>query len=139
MKRFTTRLVITLVIVLMMTGTVFAGGADFAVSVEQNSVKMAAVSQDVLSYEEEVILQIAEKANADVEKEIAKAQIKAEKAKNDDKIDIIIEKLLAKTEMIVTKAIIKIEGLGGEAVCEYIEIEIGGKTVLVDPIRIVRL
>jgi len=140
MKRLTSRLAITLIVVLIMTSTAFAGGMDYApVSVEQSPMKVIALQQSDSFHNVNKILMIAEKANADVKKEIHKAQVKAMNAKNDAQIEQIIEKLLTKTEMIVEKAIIKIERYGGQAVCELVEVEIGGRTVLVDPIRIVRL
>lgn len=140
MKRLTTRLTITLIVVLIMTSTAFAGGVDFApVSVEQSPIKTMALYQSDSSHDENKILMIAEQANADVKKEISKAQAKALNVKNDAQLDKIIEKLLTKTEMIVEKAIIKIEKYGGQAVCELVGVEIGDRVVLVDPIRIVRL
>ncbi|MGI6732883.1 MAG: hypothetical protein ACOX4J_01725 [Anaerovoracaceae bacterium] len=142
MKRFVSRIAMALMVVALLTGSAFAGGpvteipapgieADYSVTVDQPVYHPGST--------EAKILRIAENANADVDKEIAKAQRDAGKVKNDADLDRIIEKLLSKTETIVAKAIEKIEKLGGEAECEYVEVLIGDRIVLVDPLRIVRL
>ena len=142
MKRFVSRIAVTLMVVVLMTGAAFAAGPvpetatpdftdNYFVTAEQQAFHPGSA--------EAKIIRIAEKANDDVDKEIAKAQEQAEKAKKAADLDRIIEKLLEKTERTVSKAIEQIERLGGEAECEYVEVLIGGRSVLVDPLRIVRL
>jgi ribosomal protein L15 len=142
MKRFVSRIVMALMVVALLTGSAFAGGTgkempepgfvtDYSVAVDQPLYHPGST--------EAKIIRIAEKANADVDKEIAKAQRDASKVKKDADFDRIIEKLFDKTEKILSKAIDEIEKLGGEAECEYVEVLIGDRVVLVDPLRIVRL
>lgn len=142
MKRFVSRITMALMVVVLLTGSAFAGGpgmeipapssvADYSITVDQPVYHPSST--------EAKIIKIAEKTNADVDKEIAKAQREAGKVKKDADLDRIIEKLLTKTDKIVSKAIEKIEKLGGEAECEYVEVLIGDRIVLVDPLRIVRL
>lgn len=139
MKRLFGRFVVTLMLVVLMTGTAFAGGISIdSAGIDQN-VTIVAENQNSQESIEVIILRIAEKANKDVDQEIAKAQAKAEYAKSEAQLDRIIDQLLDKTSAIVARAIIRINRLGGEAVCEYVEVQIGGRTVLVDPLRIVRL
>lgn len=142
MKRFVSRIAVALMVVVLMTGSAFAAGPgmelssagtadNYTITVEQQEFHPGSA--------EAKIIRIAEKANDDVDKEIAKAQKQADKAKMEKDIDCIIKKLLEKTERITAKAIEKIERLGGDAECEYVEVLVGGRTVLVDPLRIVRL
>lgn len=137
MKKYVSRFVVTIMVVIMMGSTAFAGSANLTPTNIDPSVIITTEGDQ--SGTEDLILSIAEKANEDIAKEIQKAQIKAEKVKSEAQLDFIIEKLLNKTSKIVSKAIIKIDKLGGEAVCEYVEVQIGDRVVLVDPLRIVRL
>lgn len=139
MKKIISQFIVTIMLVMMVTGTAFAGDAAFTpLEIEQVQTTVAG-DQLEQSPNAIKIQNVAEKVNQDIAFEIAKAQIKAEKAKDEADLDCIINKLLEKTAKLVDKGIIKIERLGGEAVCEYITVEIGGRTILVDPIRIVRL
>ncbi|MDD4582787.1 MAG: hypothetical protein PHR60_01200 [Eubacteriales bacterium] len=139
MKKIISQFIVTIMLVMMVTGTAFAGNVDFTpIEIEQVQTTVAGDQLDQSSNAIK-IQNIAEKVNQDIASEIAKAQIKAEKAKDEADLDGIIIKLLDKTAKLVDKGIIKIERLGGEAVCEYITVEIGDRTILVDPIRIVRL
>ena len=142
MKRFVSRIAVALMVVVLMTGSAFAAGPGMELSFAGtgDNYTVAVVQNEYHPGSAEAkIIRIAEKANDDVDKEIAKAQEQAAKAKKGKDIDRIIEKLLEKTERITAKAIEKIQKLGGEAECEYVEVLVGGRTVLVDPLRIVRL
>lgn len=126
-------------VVVLMTGSAFAAGPGpeiFPASILDNYTATAVQEAYHPGSAEAKIIRIAEKANDDVEKEIVKAQKQADKDKD---LDRIIEKLLEKTERIISKAIGQIEKLGGEAECVYVEVLIGDRLVLVDPLRIVRL
>ena len=139
MKKIISQFIVTIMLVMMVTGTAFAGNVDFTPPVIEQVQTTVAGDQLEQSPNAIKIKNIAEKVNQDIAFEIAKAQIKAEKAKDEADLDDIIIKLLNKTAKLVDKGIIKIEKLGGEAVCDYITVEIGNRTILVDPIRIVRL
>lgn len=142
MKRLLLRCAAVVMVVVLMTGSAFAAGGTTNPTL-QSGLDFGTASIELQVYEpgsdQAKILQIAEKANEDVTKEIFKACDKAEKAKSEAELDRIIEKLLNNTQKVVSKAITKIEDLGGEAECVYVEIQIGGRAVLVDPLRIVRL
>lgn len=74
-------------------------------------------------------------ANQEIEELILDAQAKAEA--KPDKTEKIIEKLLDKTQKISDKTVEKGEALGVEILCEYVEVEINGIIVLVDPLTVV--
>ncbi|XMB87185.1 hypothetical protein RJG79_05130 [Mycoplasmatota bacterium WC44] len=76
---------------------------------------------------------IAEKANEKILDEIHKAQGKALESDNDE---IIIAKLIEKTNEISLEARNKIGVLGIDSECTYVAYEIDGQTVMVDPIRV---
>lgn len=83
------------------------------------------------NYEE--ALEIVEQANDEIDALIAKAQ--AEALVSDDDAAIIAE-LLAEAEQITAEGIEELAELGYEGYCVYIEVEIDGQTVLVDPLEV---
>jgi len=57
-------------------------------------------------------------------------------AKYEQKIDKIIDKLVEKTGKVAAKAINDAVKKGFVVICEEVEVEIAGRTVLIDPLRI---
>lgn len=82
----------------------------------------------------EKALEIAERANAQIEKFVAIAQKQAEK--QPEKVEVIIDLLIVKTNKISARAVEKIEVLGFTAVCEFETFIIGGYEVEIDPLRV---
>lgn len=85
------------------------------------------------------------KANAEIDKVINKALEKVGKLDKEVyeptsniyiEIDKIIEELIKDTEMISAKTIEKAAKNGFIVVCDYVEVEIGGRVILIDPLRI---
>ena len=61
----------------------------------------------------------------------------AEKAKTDAEVRAIICSMLTRTKSISLTARAAAAVCGVKAVCEYVPVEIGGYTVMVDPLRVV--
>lgn len=140
MKTTIRRAAIVLTIMSLMTTSAFAGTITTQDNQNVPQMKVQLEKQaEKSSLAEDKILAIGTDANERIIMEIEKAVAKADAAKNQAQIDAIIKNLLNKTEQITAVAISKIEKLGGEATCEFVEVEIGGTTILVDPLRIVRL
>lgn len=76
---------------------------------------------------------IIDTANLQIFQAIAQAQHLAEVRPEDT--ERIIEQLLERVDVIV-KRTIRAVGDRGTVICEYIEVEIGGQTVLVDPLKV---
>lgn len=101
------------------------------------------IAEPVIAYADtniDKVEKIVNKANNDINKEIIKAQRDAEKfivMGYYDKVDVIIVKLIEKTERIAQKAIREAAKYGVKVECEYVYVEIGGKVVPIDPLRIV--
>lgn len=121
MKTTIRRAAIVLMIMTLMTATAFAG------TIQVNPTP------------EEKILVIGTETNNRISMEIDKAVLKGEAANNDAQLDAIMTNLQKKAAQISEVTIEKIERLGGEAICDLVEVNIGEETILVDPIRIVRL
>lgn len=121
MKTTIRRAAIVLMIMTLMTATAFAG-----------------TNQDISTPEEKILL-IGTDTNDRITMEIDKAVLKGETANNDAQLDAIITNLQEKAAQISEVTIEKIERLGGEAICDLVEVNIGDETIWVDPIRIVRL
>jgi len=141
MKKMITKIAVIVMILSLTTATAFAGTVQGTVADKDNlkfQVQLEKQAQKA-TFAEEKILAIAEDTNERIAKEIEKALLKADLVTTDREMEVLIANLLKKTEQISAVAVKKIERLGGEAVCEWIEVEIGGQTILVDPIRIVRL
>jgi len=78
-------------------------------------------------------IQIFEEANEEIDNLILEAQKAA--LQSDEDAEIIAE-LLAEAEEITNEAIAELAELGVEAYCVYVEVEIDGKVVLVDPLEV---
>ena len=157
MKKRIISMITVMTVVFMMTTTAFAGQVEYAATqngsngnawnyqVQQSVVTNVCVEKANCTqnksdtYTEIKIKAIAESANAQVSLEVKKAQAKAKYINNQKVVDIIIKNLVDKTTKITKKAIDKIDRLGGEAVCEWTAVEVGGQIVMIDPIRIIRI
>lgn len=71
-------------------------------------------------------------SNAPVDKLIENAEQRLERS-----LDRIIDKLVRDTDGLANQMIQKAAEYGIEVICEYVAVEIGGRTVWIDPLRIV--
>lgn len=78
-----------------------------------------------------------ETANARIETIIAQSCRMAERAECDAEVRAIILSLLTRTHTVSYTARAAAAVCGVKTVCEYVPVEIGGYTVMVDPIRVV--
>lgn len=82
-------------------------------------------------------VKIVNEANDRIEAVIIQSCRLAEKAKTDAEVRAIICSMLARTKSISITARAAAAVCGVKAVCEYVPVEIGGYTVMVDPLRVV--
>ena len=81
------------------------------------------------------VLDMVNDANAKIEICVEKAQEKAEGA-DSEKLDKIIEKLVEKTNSIVDKTAKKAEKRGYTVEFEYYDVQVGDRTVTIDPMTV---
>lgn len=82
-------------------------------------------------------LKTVETANARIETIIAQSCRMAERAECDAEVRVIILSMLTRTHTVSCTARAAAAVCGVMTVCEYVPVEIGGYTVMVDPIRVV--
>lgn len=82
-------------------------------------------------------VKIVNEANDRIEAVIIQSCQLAEKAKTDAEVRAIICSMLTRTKSISITARAAAAVCGVKAVCEYVPVEIGGYTVMVDPLRVV--
>lgn len=82
-------------------------------------------------------LMTVETANARIETIIAQSCRMAERAECDAEVRVIILSMLTRTHTVSYTARAAAAVCGVMTVCEYVPVEIGGYTVMVDPIRVV--
>lgn len=82
-------------------------------------------------------VKIINEANDRIEAVIIQSCRLAEKAKTDVEVRAIICSMLTRTKSISITARAAAAVCGVKAVCEYVPVEIGGYTVMVDPLRVV--
>ena len=82
-------------------------------------------------------VKIINEANDRIEAVIIQSCRLAEKAKTDAEVRAIICSMLTRTETISFTARMAATACGLKVVCEYVPVEIGGYTVMVDPLRVV--
>ena len=82
-------------------------------------------------------LKTVEAANARIETIIAQSCRMAERAECDAEVRAIILSMLTRTHTVSYTARAAAAVCGVKTVCEYVAVEIGGYTVMVDPIRVV--
>lgn len=83
-----------------------------------------------------------ERTNNEIERLVEQAIEEAEKIdesskKAEKEINKIIDKLVKDTDKLADKMIKEAGKVGIEVLCEYVEIIIGGQTVLIDPLIVV--
>lgn len=98
-----------------------------------------AASEDYPWVEKEVL-----RTNNEIDRLVEKAINEVEKVdasnnKVDKLINKIIDELVKDTNKLADKMIKEAAKVGIQVVCEYVEVEIGGQTVLIDPLRIIGL
>lgn len=88
------------------------------------------------------VLEKIEVTNDIIDSMIVEAQVKADGVLNrgsdnvDKELDEIIKELVKDTDKLAKEMIKEAEKEGILAVCELVKVEIGGREVLVDPIRV---
>ena len=82
-------------------------------------------------------LKIVEQANARIEQIIRESCQMAEQADCKAEIDCIIFSMLLRTETVSKTAQLAAAVCGVKTVCEYVPVEIGGRVVYVDPLRVI--
>lgn len=82
-------------------------------------------------------VKIVNEANDRIEAVIIQSCRLTEKAKTDVEVRAIICSMLTRTKSISITARAAAAVCGVKAVCEYVPVEIGGYTVMVDPLRVV--
>lgn len=127
---------------------------SFTVSAQVKETGTTEVETEVSQASDETLEKvegIIAKANERIEKKIANAVARSEKivakyekgklteSEKDAKIDALVTGLIDKTNQISLKARTRCEKLGYETVCEWVEVEIDSKIILVDPLYIVGL
>ncbi|HEY4554235.1 MAG TPA: hypothetical protein VIG80_13675 [Bacillaceae bacterium] len=82
----------------------------------------------------EKVDKISEKLQEENLKQEAKVQAVLDKLGKD--LDELIENLIQVTNAISAEAVQYGQERGLEVICEYVEVQIGGRTVLIDPLRV---
>ena len=82
-------------------------------------------------------LEIVRQANLRIEEIIEESVRLAEHAQNEAELDCIITSMLVRTRAVSSTAQIAASLCGVKTVCEYVPVIIGGRTVSVDPLRVV--
>lgn len=134
-KRFLTSLFcLFLLFTLMLTPAQASASAALARihSIEQQNNRCG--FQDILKA---TGVKIINEANDRIEAVIIQSCRLAEKAKTDAEVRAIICSMLTRTKSISITARAAAAVCGVKAVCEYVPVEIGGYTVMVDPLRVV--
>lgn len=134
-KRFLTSLFcLFLLFTLMLTPAQASASAALARihSIEQQNNRCG--FQDILKA---TGVKIVNEANDRIEAVIIQSCRLAEKAKTDAEVRAIICSMLTRTKSISITALAAAAVCGVKAVCEYVPVEIGGYTVMVDPLRVV--
>lgn len=84
-------------------------------------------------------VQIVENANRQIEACVALARWQARFSQADWQLDCIIDALVVGTNAIAQSAILRASLYGVAAVCEYVPVEVGGRIVLIDPLKVIRV
>lgn len=82
-------------------------------------------------------LEIVHQANLRIEEIIEESVRMADLAQSEDEIECIIASMLVRTRAVSSTAQIAASLCGVKTVCEYVPVAIGGRTVFVDPLRVV--
>ena len=106
---------------------------SFAAIKEDYQMNLVEVMEEVEETNEE-IEELIQEAIEDVEEVLSSD--KNEK-KQEKEIDKIIRKLVKETDKIAGKTIKNAAKKGIIVLCEYVEVTIGNRTVLIDPLRVV--
>lgn len=86
---------------------------------------------------EEAGYEIVRTANLRIEEIIEESCAAAEVATSECQINAIINSMISRTNAVSKSAQASAAACGVKTVCDYVEVEIGGRTVLVDPLRVV--
>ena len=123
-----------LLFTLLLTPAQASASAAFARIHSMDQHNCRCVFQDILKA---TGLKIINEANDRIEAVIIQSCRLAEKAKTDAEVRAIICSMLTRTKSISITARAAAAVCGVKAVCEYVPVEIGGYTVMVDPLRVV--
>lgn len=103
------------------------GNRDFCATLEDSSSSL------YRRLEQEIVKQIVRTANWQIDCEVAMTRSIA----NEQNIDYLLVRLVARSNAIGARAIRQAALFGAVVECEYEEVEILGRTVLIDPLRVI--
>lgn len=150
MKKFLGSMVAALLTVFMLSATVSAAQLSSVdienlvnstnISIEQEIAK-AQNQANILKYKYDAIVDKLEKAqelfpvNSEAYKFIS-MQIQSAKSKYNDELDELINELVQTTNAMANKTIRIAAENGYTVICEFVEVQIGDRVVLIDPLRV---
>lgn len=130
------RLSVCLLLAAILLAPVCASAQTYAASMEslQRRNDACMLSGD---FKTQCGLEIVRQANARIEQVIEQSSRLAQCATSKAQIDAIIVSMLLRTSAISKTAQAAASLCGVKTVCEYVQVTLGGRTVYVDPLRVV--
>lgn len=126
MKKILTRLTLLALVLMLALAPVAASACSYGSGSDSSS-----------SYWYDYGVSIVKNANRQIAAEIAEARADAKYAFTEAQLDYIINRLVNRTNSIANNAIWRASLYGVTAVCEYKAYTIGGRTVWIDPLKVV--
>lgn len=132
-----------LVCTLLCTALLLTPALAMADSAQASVARIDAIQQynDVCTQVNDLLtkcgLEIVRQANLRIEDIIEESVRAAERAQSEAEVDCIIASMLVRTRAVSGTAQIAAAVCGVKTVCEYVPVSIGGRTVYVDPLRVV--
>ncbi|MGM9986779.1 MAG: hypothetical protein ACI35O_06045 [Bacillaceae bacterium] len=123
-----------------LAAVILAFGLAVSVVPQVNAAPVEKASSTVVVKQsplEKQVKKIVKETNKKVEKMIKEAQKEAKRVTSEKELDKIIKNLQKDCGKVTNQGIKELKKLGVHAECEYIEVTIGWKTVLIDPIKVV--
>lgn len=145
MKKFICSVLTVILVLSLFVPASFASQDDYSKIVKEvektnekierfinHAIRNADKEIEKYNMEIEAIEGLRDNENIDVDKLLYEAEQKLER-----KVNRIIDHLVDDTNRAANLMIEKAAKAGIEVICEYVEVEIGGQIVLVDPLRVV--
>lgn len=140
MKKLGTLLLTLCMILSLLLVPVQAGACETQMSVavaQMDAIEASNASWSQTDPQTQAGLLIVEAANHRIEEIIVESCRMAEKTNNEAEIAAIIISMCVRTQVVSEAAQAAAELCGVQTVCEYVAVQIGGHTVMVDPLRVV--
>lgn len=140
MKKLGTLLLTLCMIFSLLLVPVQAGACETQMSVavaQMDAIEACNASWYQTDPQTQAGLRIVETANRRIREIIVESCRMAEKTDNKVEIAAIIVSMCVRTRVVSATAQAAAELCGVQTVCEYVAVEIGGHTVMVDPLRVV--